>query len=188
MERKTKFSHQHGDHIRNISPYKIYREKFKRWKYPFIGLGVFLMFLISFEATGELGRTDVLDSLKQEESFTFTQENLDFVKKGMLFVLDEERKQCESLELNECAAQAKNFIALVSAASIPEEAEDIYSALEESVGEWDDLQEKASCENDRRQAIADLEHAVRLLEDRDSEKALELKNNLEEIRSRSSCF
>lgn len=187
MERKTKFGHQHGDHIKNFNPYRVYKQRMRRLKYPFIAVGVLLLFFVSFDVTGEFAKTDVLNAVDSGEEIVFTQENLEVVKKGMLLLLNDEIKECEDLGLAECVTKAKNLTALTAVASTPEEVEEVYKALENAVSEWNEAQEKAACEKDREDAVHNLERTIRLLKKTDEERALKLQSELEDLKGSSPC-
>lgn len=188
---KMRQSRLHGSHLYRVSPYKVFRQKLRKVRYPFIGLGVVVLFFASVSATGDMFKADVLSGAERnvatEATYTITPENLELVKKGMLILLNDEQKECEKLDLKECGEAAKNFISMVVNIKTTVEAEEIYNALQSALGAWDEAQAKLKCEINNHKAVKDLQSIIRSLKKTNKEKAEDLEEELKELKNSSNC-
>ena len=131
----TPYNKGRQGHVRNVNPYVLYRQKMKRWKYPFIALGMFLMFLISFQVTGDMFKADVISGVSKD-SFLFTKENLAFGKKQLAVYTKSLVDACESVNEKDCVKEGQALIRAISIAKTPYEAQTLLAAVEFFDGTW----------------------------------------------------
>lgn len=133
-------------HVRNINPYAIYRQRMKKWKYPFVATGVLLLFFLSFETAGEFSKTDVLSAFREETKPLFTEKNLEFGKKTLLKFLKQEIYACKLLKLTECEMQGKSLMHEVANIASPKDAKRILTEVEMYLLDFNPLVTKKICE------------------------------------------
>lgn len=156
MEKKGHYKKGRQHHARNINPYQIFRNRMKKWKYPFIGMGIVFLFLASFDISGDLLKTDIL--YRDENSqFTITDENLDIAKKGFALILEEEITECERLKIQECVSQAKALQNEIQSVKTKENAREFSKKLQNFVDSFSRQKRQLACKQDLEEAFFNLE-------------------------------
>lgn len=175
-------------HARNVNSYLIYRQKMKKWKYPFMATGVFLLFLLSFQVTGDALKTSVLDGLSSGAPFTFTKENFEVGKKTLVAFLKEELDNCEKVKLDECVREGKTLLHSVTQVLSPKVAQTLLDEVEAFDTRWAPKVSKKLCEKETSESLEKIQASLKTFQNSvrsheqslvDAEEASELLRDLE---------
>lgn len=108
MERKGAYNKGHEGHPRSgCSPYKIGRQKYKKWKAPFVSFMALLLVFGLAPLVGEQFQTSVLTSGETRE---FIKKDPIKAQKTLLNVMNDFVKDCDRFNMADCVVNGKAII------------------------------------------------------------------------------
>lgn len=107
MDRSGIYRKGRQGHARNINSYKLAREKFKKWRFPFTA---FLALVIVFGTAPMVGEDFQASLLTNPETVNMVDKNPEDARKVLLGAFHDFLKDCERFLMTECVEEGKLLV------------------------------------------------------------------------------
>ena len=110
MERRGIYRKGSAGHSRNVSSYKVYRQKFKKWRFPFVLL---LALVIVFGTAPIVGEEFQASLITAPETAALVNANPDQARKVILDALHDFVRDCDRFKMEQCVSEGKILVSNV---------------------------------------------------------------------------
>ena len=154
MERRGLYNKGRAGHARNVSPYRMMHEKFKKWRGPVLGALVLMLVFGLAPTCGDVYQASILTA---PETPALVKENPSMARKTILDYASGIAKECEQYAMKQCAEQGKLLLADMANEAI--DTQTVFNAVVSYEADTLNQRAKAACKYSAAQYMLDLQDA-----------------------------